>query len=415
MLGLLVGTTARALCVGACIGVPFGIAQVGATAVWLPSPVPLCRRVRGARVPESCTPRCSRRAISSHLVQQALVGFALKGQWLAVAYCSVASALACAIFALVLRLGALWRGRRRPMHAAVVVLGDIGRSPRMMNHAVSLANAGFRVSLIGYAESAPPAAVRDNKNITVRGIPPPWKLPRKPKIAYFLLAPVAALARALTLALVMLQGGRKGVILVQNPPSIPTLLVARLLSWFVDGSALVIDWHNYGFTIMQSTGAPRPLIKLASAFEHVCGPWADGHLCVSDAMRRDLAANWRIPTAKVLYDRAPARFRRRSEAEKQALIRRLSEEEGVLQYCDFYTAHGLSLSSLCLSLSLSLSLSLLSLPSLFSLSLPPSQFLSVSLSLSLSRTHTLSVSLSPSLSSLWLSPSPSPSLSLRPP
>ncbi len=101
---------------------------------------------------------------------------------------------------------------------------------------VSLANAGFRVSLIGYAESAPPAAVRDNKNITVRGIPPPWKLPRKPKIAYVLLAPAAALMRALTLSLVMLQGGRKGVILVQNPPSIPTLLVARMVSWFVDGS-----------------------------------------------------------------------------------------------------------------------------------------------------------------------------------
>jgi hypothetical protein len=78
--------------------------------------------------------------------------------------------------------------------------------------------------------------VRDNKNITVRGIPPPWKLPRKPKIAYVLLAPAAALMRALTLSLVMLQGGRKGVILVQNPPSIPTLLVARMVSWFVDGS-----------------------------------------------------------------------------------------------------------------------------------------------------------------------------------
>ena len=33
--------------------------------------------------------------------------------------------------------------------------------------------------------------------------------------------------------------------------------------------ALVIDWHNYGYTIMQSTGAPVPLIKLASLFERV--------------------------------------------------------------------------------------------------------------------------------------------------
>ena len=185
------------------------------------------------------------------------------------------------------------------MRAAVVVLGDIGRSPRMMNHAVSLANAGFQVSLIGYAESAPPIAVRENKNITIRAIPPPWKLPRKPKIAYILLAPIAVLSRTIALLLTILQGGSKGIILVQNPPSIPTLLVARLSSWLIDGSALVIDWHNYGYTIMQTTGAPGILITLASIFEKVLGPMADAHLCVSNAMREDLATFWGIKDATV--------------------------------------------------------------------------------------------------------------------
>lgn len=33
---------------------------------------------------------------------------------------------------------------------AVVVLGDIGRSPRMMYHAQSLAENGFRVLLVGF-------------------------------------------------------------------------------------------------------------------------------------------------------------------------------------------------------------------------------------------------------------------------
>ena len=50
-----------------------------------------------------------------------------------------------------LRLNAIRLSYRRPRHAAVVVLGDIGRSPRMMNHAESLANLGFTVSLVGYA------------------------------------------------------------------------------------------------------------------------------------------------------------------------------------------------------------------------------------------------------------------------
>ena len=33
---------------------------------------------------------------------------------------------------------------------AIVVLGDVGRSPRMMYHAESFARSGFETSLIGY-------------------------------------------------------------------------------------------------------------------------------------------------------------------------------------------------------------------------------------------------------------------------
>jgi len=84
---------------------------------------------------------------------QAVAGFAWQGQWHAALVSMTIAALGCIAILVVLRLLAMWRSRRRPKHAAVVVLGDIGRSPRMMNHAVSLAKAGFRVSLIGYAES----------------------------------------------------------------------------------------------------------------------------------------------------------------------------------------------------------------------------------------------------------------------
>jgi beta-1,4-mannosyltransferase len=39
---------------------------------------------------------------------------------------------------------------------AVLVLGDVGRSPRMQNHAVSLAKAGWNVDLIGFRGESPP-------------------------------------------------------------------------------------------------------------------------------------------------------------------------------------------------------------------------------------------------------------------
>lgn len=39
---------------------------------------------------------------------------------------------------------------------AVVVLGDLDRSPRMLNHAISAAQNGYDVTLIGYQGSSLP-------------------------------------------------------------------------------------------------------------------------------------------------------------------------------------------------------------------------------------------------------------------
>ena len=41
-------------------------------------------------------------------------------------------------------------GRQREKRAQVLVLGDIARSPRMRNHATSLANHEIFVDLVGY-------------------------------------------------------------------------------------------------------------------------------------------------------------------------------------------------------------------------------------------------------------------------
>lgn len=41
--------------------------------------------------------------------------------------------------------------------ACVVVLGDIGRSPRMQYHALSLLKEGYHVDMIGYSGSSPHA------------------------------------------------------------------------------------------------------------------------------------------------------------------------------------------------------------------------------------------------------------------
>jgi hypothetical protein len=54
-------------------------------------------------------------------------------------------------------------------HIVVLVLGDIGRSPRMQYHAISFANENKveKVTLIGYAGEVPIQSVVDNKKIQV--------------------------------------------------------------------------------------------------------------------------------------------------------------------------------------------------------------------------------------------------------
>ena len=46
-------------------------------------------------------------------------------------------------------------GRDRTLHVAVIVLGDIGRSPRMQYHALSLLEAGHTVSLVSPCREPP--------------------------------------------------------------------------------------------------------------------------------------------------------------------------------------------------------------------------------------------------------------------
>ena len=52
-------------------------------------------------------------------------------------------------------------------------------------------------------------------------------------------------------------------LLLQNPPSMPTFLVA----WFISrlrGIKVVVDWHNFGWTVLgQKLGSGSPIVSLA--------------------------------------------------------------------------------------------------------------------------------------------------------
>ncbi|KAK4033821.1 glycosyl transferases group 1-domain-containing protein [Parachaetomium inaequale] len=169
----------------------------------------------------------------------------------------------------------------------VLVLGDIGRSPRMTYHALSIAKHGGNVNLIGYLETSPHPDVVNSANITITPLPTPPRRP--PSIPFILFAPCKVLYQVYHLTRLLARTLPPAQwILVQNPPTIPTLAIASLICC-LRNTRLIIDWHNYGWTILAGTRGPNhPLVALAKLYECRFGRLGDLHLTVTHAMARQL-------------------------------------------------------------------------------------------------------------------------------
>ena len=122
--------------------------------------------------------------------------------------------------------------------------------------------------------------------------------------------------------------------LVQNPPSIPTLAVASLVC-FIRNTALVIDWHNFGYSILAlKLGNSHPLVKISALYERVFAKAARHHFTVTHAMARVLKNSYGI-TAQTLHDRPGPMFRPIDAQERRAFLSRLPE---TAQYAQDLTA-----------------------------------------------------------------------------
>ncbi|KAF9695137.1 hypothetical protein EKO04_006768 [Ascochyta lentis] len=208
----------------------------------------------------------------------------------------------------------------------IAVLGDIGRSPRMQYHALSIAKHGGRVFLIGYQESEiHPDIVSSPLIQVVPLVPAPSFLRSSSKLLFPILAPLKVLwqVRSLYRALCYrTQPGRW--MLVQNPPSIPTLAVASLVC-FIRNTELVIDWHNFGYSILAlKLGNNHPLVKVSALYERVFAKLAKHHFTVTHAMARVLKDSYGV-TAQALHDRPGPMFRPIDSQERSEILSRLHE------------------------------------------------------------------------------------------
>jgi beta-1,4-mannosyltransferase len=65
---------------------------------------------------------------------------------------------------------------------------------------------------------------------------------------------------------------------------------------------IIIDFHNYGYTILRLSIKNALLLKIAQSYERFFGKKAHYAFCVSKQMQTDLRIAWGIK-AIVLYDR----------------------------------------------------------------------------------------------------------------
>ncbi|HJU43470.1 MAG TPA: glycosyltransferase [Vicinamibacterales bacterium] len=213
------------------------------------------------------------------------------------------------------------------MRTAVIVLGDLGRSPRMQYHAASLAAAGADVDLIGLDGAPPVPAVSANPRIRCHRLPDrAFRGRSKGGVRRYVWASAfRALAQGARLFGALMRIPKPDVILVQNPPAIPTLSIAWLAAR-LRASRLVIDWHNLSHTIAAvKVGEHHRAVKAMKRSERRWARRADGHLAVSQALAGWLTREFNV-TPAVVYDRPASAFAPPAPAAASALWTKLAAE-----------------------------------------------------------------------------------------
>uniref|UniRef100_A0A1A9WU51 Beta-1,4-mannosyltransferase n=1 Tax=Glossina brevipalpis TaxID=37001 RepID=A0A1A9WU51_9MUSC len=209
------------------------------------------------------------------------------------------------------------------INVCIVVLGDIGRSPRMQYHACSLLEHNYNVDIIGYQETKPLEELcRQPVKCKIHSLIPVPTINFTPKLKLIF----KTIWQTLSLLRALFSINRPKFLLVQNPPGIPTLMICYFYCLLMR-SKFIIDWHNYTYTILalsMNGGEQNLLCRFARWLERYFGGKADAHFCVTKAMQMDLKKNWNISNVTVLYDRPPSHFQPIDLSKKHDLFMKLS-------------------------------------------------------------------------------------------
>jgi beta-1,4-mannosyltransferase len=195
------------------------------------------------------------------------------------------------------------------MRTAVVVIGDLGRSPRMQYHALAAAVNGADVDLVGLEGAPLHAALTAEPRLHSHRLADRVFSSRAKHGGgrFVILSAARAVVQSTRLFAALMRLPKPDVILVQNPPAVPTLSVAAAVAK-IRRARLVVDWHNLSHTILAvRLGSEHRAVRALARSEARWAKRADAHIAVSQTMADWLKREWGInPT--VVYDRPPAFF-----------------------------------------------------------------------------------------------------------
>lgn len=200
----------------------------------------------------------------------------------------------------------------------VVVLGPLSQSPRMKNHCLSLVEDDHEVTVIANGPIAKDEFQTD-RDITLKLM---TDVPNFKKLQ-LILKPVWQ-TFALIYQLILIT--KPDIIVAQNPPSVPTIPILWLYSRIVSAK-LIIDWHNYGFSILAlKLGESHILVKILKFLEIFFGRKADIGFCVTEAFKKELQNKYKIDyPLHVLHDRPPKHFKPFQIRQKHGFFMKLKD------------------------------------------------------------------------------------------
>ena len=95
------------------------------------------------------------------------------------------------------------------------------------------------------------------------------------------------------------------LVIVQNPPSLPVLSFLFLFKLIKRKAKVIIDVHNYGYTLMYKTKSKKMLQFCKWYEQYFVRKVADHALTVSENMKRDIIENWKVKRVRKASSRLP--------------------------------------------------------------------------------------------------------------